>query len=38
MKVGNETNLGMDYIEDFDERTEDLKRTTTQLNGNQSTI
>ena len=28
MKVGNETNLGMDYIEDFDERTEDLKRTT----------
>ena len=28
MKVGNETNLGMDYIEDFDERTNDLKRTT----------
>jgi len=28
MKVGNETNLGMDYIEDFDERTEDLNRTT----------
>jgi len=28
MKVGNETNLGMDYIEDFDERTDDLKRTT----------
>ena len=28
MKVGNETDLGMDYIEDFDERTEDLKRTT----------
>ena len=28
MKVGNETNLGMDYIEDFYERTEDLKRTT----------
>jgi len=28
MKVGNETNMGMDYIEDFDARTEDLKRTT----------
>jgi replicative DNA helicase len=28
MKVGQETNLGMDYIEDFDERTEDLNRTT----------
>lgn len=28
MKVGNETNLGLDYIEDFDERTEDLKRST----------
>ena len=28
MKVGNETNLGMDYIEDFDSRTEDLNRTT----------
>ena len=28
MKVGNETDMGMDYIEDFDERTDDLKRTT----------
>jgi len=28
MKVGQETDLGMDYIEDFDARTEDLKRTT----------
>jgi len=28
MKVGNETNLGMDYIEDFDMRTEELNRTT----------
>jgi len=28
MKVGQETNLGMDYIEDFDARTEDLKRST----------
>ena len=28
MKVGNETNLGMDYIEDYDERMQDLKRTT----------
>ena len=28
MKVGHETNLGMDYIEDFDARTEDLQRTT----------
>ena len=28
MKVGQETNLGMDYIEDFDSRTEDLDRTT----------
>jgi replicative DNA helicase len=28
MKVGNETDLGMDYIEDYDERMEDLKRTT----------
>ena len=28
MKVGNETDMGMDYIKDFDERTEDLKRTT----------
>lgn len=28
MKVGNETDMGMDYIEDFDERTEDLKRST----------
>ena len=28
MKVGNETNLGMDYIEDFDARTEDLQRST----------
>ena len=28
MKVGHETNLGMDYIEDFDARTEDLQRST----------
>ena len=28
MKVGNETDMGMDYIDDFDSRTEDLKRTT----------
>jgi len=28
MKVGQETNLGMDYIEDYDERTEELNRTT----------
>ena len=28
MKVGQQTDLGMDYIEDYDERTEDLKRTT----------
>lgn len=28
MKVGQENNLGMDYIEDYDERTEDLNRTT----------
>jgi len=28
MKVGHETNLGMDYIEDFDLRTEDLQRST----------
>ena len=28
MKVGNETDLGMDYIEDYDERMQDLKRTT----------
>jgi len=28
MKVGNENNLGMDYIEDYDERMQDLKRTT----------
>jgi len=28
MKVGQENNLGMDYIEDYDERVQDLKRTT----------
>ena len=28
MKVGTETNLGMDYIEDFDIRTEELNRKT----------
>ena len=28
MKVGQQTDLGMDYIEDYDERMEDLKRTT----------
>ena len=28
MKVGNETNLGMDYIQDYDLRMEDLKRST----------
>jgi replicative DNA helicase len=28
MKVGHETNLGMDYIEDYDERMQDLKRST----------
>jgi len=28
MKVGQQTDLGMDYIEDYDERTEDLNRTT----------
>ena len=28
MKVGNETNMGMDYIEDYDERMQDLKRST----------
>jgi replicative DNA helicase len=28
MKVGNETDMGMDYIEDYDERMDDLKRTT----------
>ena len=28
MKVGQENNLGMDYIEDYDERMQDLKRTT----------
>ena len=28
MKVGNETNLGMDYILDFDERANDLQRKT----------
>ena len=28
MKVGNETNLGMDYVLDYDERMEDLKRST----------
>lgn len=28
MKVGVENNLGMDYIQDFDLRTEDLKRST----------
>ena len=28
MKVGNETDMGMDYIQDFDSRTEDLKRST----------
>tara|TARA_B110000971_G_scaffold207604_1_gene231980 strand:+ start:518 stop:1876 length:1359 start_codon:yes stop_codon:yes gene_type:complete len=28
MKVGNETNLGMDYILDYDERMLDLKRST----------
>ncbi len=32
MKVGNETNLGLDYIEDFDERMEDLKRSTVPTN------
>ena len=34
MKVGNETDIGMDYIEDFDESTEDLNRTTVPTNGN----
>ena len=28
MKVGNETDLGMDYVLDYDERMQDLKRTT----------
>jgi len=28
MKVGQENNMGLDYIEDFDVRTEDLKRST----------
>jgi replicative DNA helicase len=28
MKVGNETNLGMDYVLDYDERMQDLKRST----------
>jgi len=28
MKVGQQTDLGMDYIEDYDERTEELNRTT----------
>ena len=28
MKVGQESDLGMDYIEDYDVRMEDLKRTT----------
>jgi replicative DNA helicase len=28
MKVGQESNLGMDYIEDYDERTAELSRTT----------
>ena len=28
MKVGQESDLGMDYIEDYDERTEELNRTT----------
>lgn len=28
MKVGNETNLGMDYVLDFDERANDLQRKT----------
>jgi replicative DNA helicase len=32
MKVGTETNLGLDYIEGFDERMEDLKRSTVPTN------
>lgn len=28
MKVGHQTDLGMDYIEDYDDRMEDLKRST----------
>jgi len=28
MKVGQESDLGMDYIQDYDERTEELNRTT----------
>ncbi len=28
MKVGQQTDLGMDYIEDYEERTEELNRTT----------
>ena len=28
MKVGQESDLGMDYIEDYEERTEELKRAT----------
>ena len=28
MKVGQETDLGMDYVEDYDERTNELNRTT----------
>ncbi len=32
MKVGTETNLGLDYKEDFDERMEDLKRSTVPTN------
>ena len=32
MKVGTETDLGLDYIEDFDDRMEDLNRTTVPTN------
>tara|TARA_A200000159_G_scaffold145900_1_gene151841 strand:- start:81 stop:1439 length:1359 start_codon:yes stop_codon:yes gene_type:complete len=32
MKVGTETDLGLDYKEDFDDRMEDLKRSTVPTN------
>ena len=28
MKVGQESDLGMDYVEDYDERTNEFNRTT----------